>query len=91
VRSVAAGYVVAADWTHDGGHTIAVQHPDGYLSVYKHNARLLKRVGERVRARETLALSGDTGEVTTGPHLHFELWRDGLAQDPAALLLMPSR
>ena len=91
VRAVAAGYVVAADWTHDGGHTIAVQHPDGYLSVYKHNARLLKRVGERVRARETLALSGDTGEVTSGPHLHLELWRDGLAQDPAALLLLPDR
>ena len=87
VRAFADGYVVFADWTHAGGHTIAVQHADGYLSVYKHNGRLLKRVGERVRARETIALSGDSGEVTTGPHLHFEVWRDGLAQDPAALLV----
>ena len=87
VRAFADGYVVFADWTHDGGHTIAVQHADGYLSVYKHNGRLLKRVGERVRARETIALSGDSGEVITGPHLHFEVWRDGLAQDPAALLV----
>lgn len=86
VRSFGEGFVVFADWTHDGGHTIAVQHPDGYLSVYKHNSRLLKRVGERVRARETIALSGNTGEITSGPHLHFELWRDGLAQDPAAFL-----
>lgn len=89
VRAVGAGYVVFADWTHDGGHTIGVQHAGGYLSVYKHNGRLLKRVGERVRSRETLALSGDTGEVTSGPHLHFELWRDGLAQDPASVLLLP--
>ena len=86
VRAFGEGFVVFADWTHDGGHTIAVQHPDGYLSVYKHNSRLVKRVGERVRARETIALSGDTGEITSGPHLHFELWRDGLAQDPAAYL-----
>ena len=87
VRAFGEGYVVFADWTHDGGHTIAVQHPGGYLSVYKHNSRLLKRLGERVRARETIALSGNTGEITSGPHLHFELWRDGLAQDPAALVL----
>lgn len=89
VRAFADGYVVFADWSHDGGHTIAVQHPGGYLSVYKHNSRLLKRVGERVRARESIALSGDTGRITSGPHLHFEVWRDGLAQDPAALLLAP--
>ena len=87
VRSVAGGHVVLADWTRAGGHTLAVQHPGGYLSVYKHNSRVLKRAGDRVRAQETVALSGDTGEVTSGPHLHVELWRDGLAQDPAALLL----
>ena len=87
VRAFGNGYVVLADWTHGGGHTIAVQHPDGYLSVYKHNSRLLKRVGDRVRAREPVALSGDTGEITSGPHLHFEVWRDGLAQDPSSLLV----
>ena len=82
VRSVGAGYVVLADWTQDGGYTIAVQHADGYLSVYKHNKRLLKHVGDRVRARESIAVTGNTGEITTGPHLHFELWQNGLAQDP---------
>jgi murein DD-endopeptidase MepM/ murein hydrolase activator NlpD len=89
VRAVGDGYVVAADWTHTGGYTIAVQHPNGYLSIYAHNQRLLKRIGDRVRSRETLALSGNTGAVTSGPHLHFELWRDGLAQDPRAFLLLP--
>ena len=88
VRSFGDGYVVFADWTHAGGYTVAVHHSDGYLSVYKHNTRLLKRVGERVQARESIALSGNTGVVTSGPHLHFELWRDGLAQDPAAFLLL---
>jgi len=83
--------VVFADWTDAGGWTVAVQHADGYLSVYKHNGRLLKRVGDRVRNRETVALSGDTGEVTSGPHLHLEIWRDGLAQDPAAFLILPTR
>lgn len=86
VRAVAGGRVVFADWSHDGGHTIAVQHPGGYLSVYKHNDRLLKQAGDPVRAQEAVALSGDTGEVTSGPHVHVELWRDGTALDPAALL-----
>lgn len=82
VHAVGDGYVVVSDWTQDGGYSIAVQHADGYLSVYKHNKRLLKRVGDRVRVREAIAVSGNTGEVTTGPHVHFELWHNGLAQDP---------
>jgi murein DD-endopeptidase MepM/ murein hydrolase activator NlpD len=82
VRAVGAGYVVLADWTQEGGYTVAVQHSDGYLSVYKHNKRLLKQTGDRVQAREALAVSGNSGQMTTGPHLHFELWRNGLAQDP---------
>ena len=88
VRSIGDGFVVFADWTHAGGFTIAVQHSDGYLSVYKHNQRLLKREGDRVRSQETVALSGNTGAVTSGPHLHFELWREGLAQDPHAYLAL---
>ena len=84
VRSIGPGYVVLADWTQEGGHTIAVQHADGYLSVYKHNKQLLKETGDHVQAREALAVSGNTGEITTGPHVHFELWRNGLTQDPRA-------
>ena len=87
VRAVGDGYVFLADWTHDGGHVIAIQHAEGYVSVYKHNQQLLKRAGDRVRDREPIALSGNTGEITTGPHVHFELWLDGLAQDPADYLI----
>ena len=86
IRAVAQGYVVWADWTQDGGHTIAVQHADGYISIYKHNNRLLKRRGDRVTALEPIAVSGNTGAISTGPHLHFELWRNGLAQGPKALI-----
>lgn len=89
IRSIGDGYVVFADWTNDGGYVVAVQHADGYLSAYKHNSRLLKRVGDRVRSREAVALSGNTGEITTGPHLHVELWRNGLAQDPRLYFVGP--
>lgn len=82
VRSIGDGYVVFSDWSYEGGYTIAIQHADGYVSVYKHNQRLLKRTGDHVRAREVIATSGNSGETSTGPHLHFELWHDGLAQDP---------
>ncbi|HET6568754.1 MAG TPA: M23 family metallopeptidase [Rhodothermales bacterium] len=87
VRSIGDGYVIFADWTQEGGEVVAVQHADGYVSIYKHNQRLLKRVGERVRNHEAIALSGNSGEVTTGPHLHFELWENGLAQDPRSYVL----
>ena len=82
VRSIGDGYVIFADWTHEGGYAIAVQHADGYVSVYKHAKQLLKRIGDRVRNREAVALSGNSGEITTGPHLHVEIWHNGLAQDP---------
>ncbi len=87
VRSIGDGYVIFADWTNDAGYVVAVQHADGYISIYKHNRRLLKRPGDRVRSREAVAQSGNTGEITTGPHLHFELWRNGLAQDPRHYLV----
>lgn len=87
VRSIGDGYIIFSDWTYEGGYTIACQHADGYVSIYKHNQRLLKRVGDRVRARESIAVSGDSGEFTSGPHLHFELWNNGLAQDPSTYLL----
>jgi murein DD-endopeptidase MepM/ murein hydrolase activator NlpD len=83
VGAAADGTVVFGDWTQGGGLTIAVQHAGGYLLVYKHNSRLLRRAGERVQAREAVALSGNTGEITSGPHLHVEVWRDGRPLDPA--------
>lgn len=87
IRSIGDGYVIMADWMNDGGQVIAIAHADGYISVFKHNSSLLKRVGDRVRDREVIALSGNSGEITSGPHAHFELWQNGLAQDPRAYVL----
>ncbi len=87
VRSIEGGFVVLADWTHEGGYTIAVQHSDGFVSIYKHNSSLLRKAGDAVQARDVIALSGNTGEVTTGPHVHLELWRDGVPMDPEAFLM----
>ncbi len=87
VRAIEGGFVVLSDWTHEGGYTIAVQHSDGFVSIYKHNSSLLRKTGDPVRARDVIALSGNTGEVTTGPHVHLELWRDGVPMDPEAFLL----
>lgn len=84
VLAIGDGTVVFADWTQDGGLAVVVQHAGGTLSVYKHCDRILRQAGDRVRAREAIALSGNTGAVTSGPHLHVEVWRDGRAQDPAA-------
>lgn len=85
VHTFAEGTIAFADWTHAGGYVVAVQHPGGYLSVYKHNRRLLRRVGERVQARDEIARSGNTGATTSGPHLHVEVWHDGLPLDPATV------
>jgi murein DD-endopeptidase MepM/ murein hydrolase activator NlpD len=82
VQSIGDGHVIFADWTNDGGYSLIVQHAEGYVSVFKHNQRLLKRVGDRVVDREAIAISGNSGELTSGPHIHVELWHDGLAQDP---------
>ena len=87
IRSIGDGYVILADWLNDGGEVIAIAHADGYITVFKHNSSLLKQVGDRVRDREVIALSGNSGEITTGPHAHFELWQNGLAQDPRAYVL----
>lgn len=87
VRSVGDGYVIFADWTNSAGYTIVIQHAAGFLTVYKHNSELLANVGDHVSDREAIALSGNTGERSSGPHLHFELWRDGFAQDPLHYLL----
>lgn len=76
------GTVVFAGWTMDTGYSIYIQHENNIISAYKHNAELLKAVGEKVKAGEVIAIMGNSGELTTGPHLHFELWHNGTALDP---------
>ncbi len=83
VKAVADGRVVFADWTKSGGNTIIIKSPQNIISVYKHNNKLLRSEGDVVKQGEVIALSGNTGEKTSGPHLHFELWINGYPVDPA--------
>jgi len=85
VFSSASGYVVFADYTVKDGFMIIINHQDGYISVYKHCSTLLKKPRENVNQGELIALSGNTGEITTGPHLHFEIWKDGQPVNPENL------
>ena len=82
IQAIASGVVIGSDWTLETGNTIALQHNNDVLSIYKHNSALLKKVGERVSAGEAIAIIGNTGTLSDGPHLHFELWYDGKHVDP---------
>jgi murein DD-endopeptidase MepM/ murein hydrolase activator NlpD len=82
VKAVYDGVVVLSDWTVNTGYVILIQHPNNFISVYKHNSALLKRQGDIVKAGDPIAIIGDSGELTTGPHLHFELWANGSPVNP---------
>ncbi len=82
VKCVADGTVLMASWTQDAGYVIAVQHHGSLVSVYKHNASLFKKVGSFVNAGDILSIVGNSGEMTDGPHLHFEMWYNGNSLNP---------
>jgi murein DD-endopeptidase MepM/ murein hydrolase activator NlpD len=82
ISSVLRGTVIFAGWTLKTGYSIYIQHEGDLVSVYKHNSELLKKEGDRVDAGEAIAIIGNTGELSSGPHLHFELWHNGKALNP---------
>ncbi|MCS7019099.1 MAG: M23 family metallopeptidase [Cytophagales bacterium] len=82
IKAIADGTVLIASWTQDSGYTIGIQHANQLVSFYKHNSVLLRKVGDRVRAGDIIAIIGNTGELTDGPHLHFELWHNGKPVNP---------
>ena len=86
VKSVLDGTVLLSDWTLETGYILVIQHAGNLISVYKHNATLLKQEGDLVKAGEPVAIAGNSGEITTGPHLHFELWYNGNPVDPAVYI-----
>ncbi len=87
VKATLDGTVVFAGWTSEFGHVIHIQHANNLVSVYEHNAVLLKKEGEAVKAGEAIAITGNSGELSTAPHLHFELWFDGDPVDPRDLMV----
>ena len=82
ICSVLDGSVIFSGWTLETGYVIYIQHDADLISVYKHNAELLKTTGDRVKAGEPVAIIGNSGEFTSGPHLHLELWHRGNPVDP---------
>lgn len=82
VKAATSGTVIFSEWTTETGYVVILEHAEGLLSVYKHNGSLNKGQGDLVKAGEVIAFVGNTGELTTGPHLHFELWSKGNPQNP---------
>lgn len=82
VKVTLDGTVILSSWTMETGNVIQVQHQGNIISVYKHCASLLKKVGDKVQTGDAIAIIGNSGELTTGPHLHFELWHNGKSMNP---------
>ena len=82
VKAVADGTVIFSGWSAETGYVLLLKHDNDYISVYKHNGNLLKQQGDFVKSGEVIASVGSTGELSTGPHLHFELWKGGYAMNP---------
>lgn len=87
IKAAAAGTVVFAGYTVETGYSIAIQHPNNVVTFYKHNSVLLKKIGDAVKAGEAIAIIGNTGESSTGPHLHFELWYKGRPVNPSDYII----
>lgn len=87
ILAVLDGTVILASWTLEAGYVIIIQHRNNIISQYKHNSYLFKNIGDRVRAGEPLGIIGNTGEYTTGPHLHFELWQNGTPLNPTDYII----
>ena len=86
VKAIAPGTVIFAEWNAQTGYVIIIDHGNGLISAYKHNASLTKAQGDLVKSGEVIAISGNTGELSSGPHLHFELWSDGFPLDPTTFI-----
>lgn len=82
IKATLDGTVIFAEWTAETGYVIQLQHADNIVSIYKHNSVLHKKVGDKVKAGEVVAIIGNSGELSTGPHLHFELWYNGIPINP---------
>jgi murein DD-endopeptidase MepM/ murein hydrolase activator NlpD len=87
VKAVLEGTVIFSDWSPENGHVIQIQHEKNIISMYKHNSFLLKKTGDRVSAGDPIAIVGNSGSLSTGPHLHFELWFNGVPLDPEKFII----
>jgi murein DD-endopeptidase MepM/ murein hydrolase activator NlpD len=87
VVAAADGNVVFSGWTYNDGFVVIISHTSSFMSFYKHNQSLLKSAGSFVRRGEPIATLGNSGTTSSGPHLHFEIWKDGIPVDPSAYMI----
>jgi murein DD-endopeptidase MepM/ murein hydrolase activator NlpD len=86
VKSCLAGTVIFAEWTTETGYVMIIQHTRELISVYKHCSALLKKPGDYIQTGQAVAIIGNSGETSTGPHLHFELWHQGNPVNPESYI-----
>lgn len=86
IKAIQGGTVVFSGWTSEDGYVINIQHPNNFISIYKHNSSLMKSLGDNVLSGEVIALIGNTGELSQGQHLHIEIWQNGYPVDPEKLI-----
>ena len=89
ILATLSGTVILATWTIETGYIIQIQHDDNLISIYKHNSVLLKKTGDKVQAGDPIAIIGNSGELTTGTHLHFEIWHNGAPVNPEEFIVFP--
>ena len=82
IKAISSGTIIVSDWNPETGYVIGIQHQNNFISFYKHCSRLLKNTGDVVELGEHIAVIGNSGELSTGPHLHLELWQNGTALNP---------
>lgn len=87
IYATLAGVIIISDYTFETGYVIGIQHSNNIISFYKHNSKLLKKVGDKVQAGEAIGIIGNTGELSEGPHLHFELWHNSKPVNPREFLV----
>ena len=87
ISSIDDGMVLFSSWTHEFGYVLVVKHQNSFISFYKHNSEVFKSKGDYVKSGETIAIIGNSGKYSTGPHLHFELWKGSSAVNPVNYIL----
>ena len=87
ISSIDDGMVLFSSWTHEFGHVLVIKHQNSFISFYKHNSEVFKSKGDYVKSGETIAIIGNSGKYSTGPHLHFELWKGSSPVNPVNYIL----
>jgi murein DD-endopeptidase MepM/ murein hydrolase activator NlpD len=87
IVAAADGNIVFSGWTQEDGYVVIISHASGFMSFYKHNQSLLKSPGSFVRRGEPIAILGNSGTTSSGPHVHFEIWKDGIPVDPSLYMI----